>query len=131
MNTNIKVSREKYLRPLHVAVCEVRLNDIEVMADIGALAVELGVPQPLLLNVTLSVICPLQDKLTETFDYNQIRDFALELAASRIVLIETFARRLAELCLEVDVVQSAEVRIDKPKAVPGCLAGTLVRIEKG
>jgi 7,8-dihydroneopterin aldolase/epimerase/oxygenase len=111
--------------------CQVMLNDIEVMADIGALAVELGVPQPLRIHVSLTVVPPSADDLTQTFDYSNIRVFAQELAAQRIVLIETFAQRLAQMCLADDVVLDAEVRIDKPKAVPGCLAGTRVKLGKG
>lgn len=130
MNDNIVMTRASRAQSLSVTACRVLLGQIEVMADIGALAVELGVPQPLVINVALDVVAPSHDRLHETFDYTHIRDFAEELAADRIVLIETFARRLAEMCLAFDVVQGAEVRIDKPQAVPGCMAGTVVRIEK-
>lgn len=130
MSDNIVLTRASRVQNLSVTTCKVLLSQIEVMADIGALAVELGVPQPLIINVALDVAAPSHDLLHETFDYTHIRDFAEELAAERIVLIETYARRLAEMCLAFDVVRAAEVRIDKPRAVPGCLAGTLVQVEK-
>jgi dihydroneopterin aldolase len=120
----------QYTSTDHVIACQVLLNDIEVMADIGALAIELGVLQPLLIHVALTVVPPTTDDLTQTFDYSIIRRFAEELAAQRIVLIETFAQRLAQRCLAFEVVLDAEVRIDKPKAVPGCLAGTRIRMGK-
>jgi len=130
MNDNFVLTRPSRAPVLSVTACKVLLSQVEVMADIGALAVELGVPQPLIINVALDVAAPSHDILSDTFDYSHIRDFAEELATERIVLIETFARRLGEMCLAFDVVRAAEVRIDKPRAVPGCLAGTFVRVEK-
>lgn len=113
-----------------VAECEVLLNEIEVMADIGAYAAENGVLQPLRIGVSLSIIPPRHDDLTQTFDYAMLFTYASELAVQRISLIETFATRLAEMCLASDLVMEAVVRIDKPRAVPGCLAGTRVRLRK-
>lgn len=110
--------------------CRVLLEDIEVEADIGMLAAELGVPQPLRLHVALDVVPPSDDDLTQTFDYRDIHACVRTLAGQRIALIETFAMRLAAYCLAHPIVLAAEVRIDKPRAVPGCLAGTKVRIEK-
>lgn len=111
--------------------CQVLLDDIEVMADIGALASERGVPQPLRIHVAASIVPPTRDDIAETFDYCRIRAFALELAAHRIVLIETFAQRLARMCLAHELVLDVEVRIEKPRAIPGCRAGTRVRLVKG
>lgn len=113
------------------ALCQVLLGDLEVMADIGAFAAEHGVLQPLRIHVVLTVTPPRTDDLGETFDYNQIRDHALALAGQRISLIESFAQRLARRCLEATMVVEAEVRIDKPRAVPGCMAGTRVVLSKG
>jgi dihydroneopterin aldolase len=114
----------------HTVDCEVRLDNIDVMADIGALAVELGVLQPLRIKVALRITAPKIDHLSQTFDYTNIRTHAIELAGRRIVLIETFAQELARRCLEADIVNEAEIWIEKPKAVPGCMAGTYVRLTK-
>jgi len=108
--------------------CSVMLDNIEVMADIGILAVETGVKQPLVLHVRLDVIPPADDHIDETHDYREIHRAAHDLAEQRIALIETFARRLAERCLANERVLAAEVRVDKPLAVPGCLAATQVRL---
>lgn len=106
------------------------MHDIEVMADIGALAAEVGIPQPLKIDVSVTVVPPMADELSQAFDYCNIRRFALELASERIALIETFAYRLALMCLEHDAVLDAEVRILKPRAVPGCLAATRVKVDR-
>lgn len=111
--------------------CEVLLGEIGVMADIGAYAAEHGVLQPLRLHVALSVVPPRDDDLAQTFDYALIRAYADDLAGQRINLIETFALRLARRCLESDLVMAATVRIDKPRAIPDCRAGTRVRLCRG
>ena len=115
---------------LKVTTCEVLLDEIEVMADIGAYAAEMGVLQPLRLHVALTIVPPQSDDLGQTFNYAHIRDHARDLAAQRINLIETFALMLARKCLECDLVLEAIVRIDKPLAVPGCLAGTRLRLAR-
>lgn len=113
------------------ASCQVRLNEMEVMADIGVYESEQGMPQPLLIDVAVTVLPPSRDELSHTFDYTRVRAHALELAGQRIALIETFALRLARMCLADDGVLQAEVRIGKPRAVPGCLASTCVTLRKG
>ena len=110
--------------------CQVLLDQIEVLADIGAFASEFGVPQPLIIHVAADVIAPSRDELSRAFDYNRIHAFAHELARQRITLIETFAQRLARKCLGFDTVLAVEVRIEKPRAIPGCIAGTRVRLNK-
>lgn len=130
MHEQVFVPRAQDFAALVSASCQVRVSDIEVMADIGAYESEKGVPQPLLIDVTVSVVPPTKDELSQTFDYTHVRACALELARERISLIETFALRLAQKCLAHDVVLRAEVRIGKPHAVPGCLASTSVTLSK-
>ncbi len=113
-----------------VGQCSVMLDNIEVMADIGILAAETGVLQPLLLHVRLDVVPPADDHIDQTCDYRDIHSAAHDLAAQRIALIETFARRLAERCLANGRVLAAEVRAEKPLAVPGCLAAAHVRLSR-
>jgi len=113
-----------------VGQCSVMLDNIEVMADIGILAVETGVRQPLLLHVRLDVVPPTDDHIDQTCDYREIHCAAHDLAEQRIALIETFARRLAERCLANERVLVADVRADKPLAVPGCLAAAHVRLSR-
>ena len=110
--------------------CEVTLDEIEVQADIGAYACEVGKPQPLIIDVTVSVIPPTGDSLAMTFDYGTIQAFALELAGQRIALIETFAERLARRCLAHPAALAVDVCITKPRAVPGCMARVRMRLAK-
>ncbi len=110
--------------------CEVTLDGIEVEADIGAYAREFGRPQPLAIDVTITIVPPSGDDLATTFDYAQIHAFATELAAQRIALIETFAERLARRCLAHPSARAADVRITKPRAVPGCMARVRVRLSR-
>lgn len=115
----------------YVVACRVLLNDIEVMADIGALASERGLLQPLRIYVALAVAPPQVDALDQTFDYSNIYEFARRLATERTTLIETFALRLARSCLADERVFEVEVRVDKPQAIPGCLAGTCIKVRRG
>lgn len=113
-----------------VASCEVTLDGIEVEADIGVYAREVGKPQPLTIDVAVEIVPPGSDALKATFDYAEIRTLVLELARQRIALIETFAQRLAELCLAHPAALAVEVKIGKPRAVPGCMAGVRLRLAK-
>ena len=118
------------LTPPLSAQCQVLLTELEVMADIGALMRERGVPQPLRISVVAEVIPPDEDELSRTLDYCDIRSFALQLAAEPIVLVETFAVKLARMCLALDRVLAIQVRVDKPRAVPDGVAGTCVKLAK-
>jgi dihydroneopterin aldolase len=110
--------------------CEVILDGIEVQAHIGAYAREVGKPQPLVVDVTITIMPPSGDGLAATFDYAQIRGFALELAGEHIVLIETFAERLARRCLAHPAALAVDIRVTKPSAVPGCMARVRTRLAK-
>lgn len=107
-------------------LCEVHVRDLEVLADIGAMAMEVGNPQPLKIHVVLGLSLLPADGLDHTFDYNEINRIACDLAAKRITLVETFALQLASRCLAHPLVARVEVAIDKPRAIPGCNAGARV-----
>lgn len=113
-----------------VAQCRVMLDDIAVMADIGVLEAEIGNAQPLFVHVALDVAAPGSDDLAETFDYRAIHAAAQGLGRERIALIETFALRLADHCLADPRVLAAEVRVDKPRAIPGAMARTTLRLAR-
>ena len=109
---------------------QVRLDGIDVMAKIGTSADEQGNAQPLRIFVALNIFTPQSDSLEATFDYSHIHAFAHELAMQKMTLIETFALRLANLCMANPVVFAAHVRIEKPKAVPPCIAGVSVQLTR-
>ena len=115
----------------HFVLHEVLVTGLEVEADIGVHAHEMGIRQKLLIDVVLETCPPRDDVLSETLDYGLIVSYALALAEERNALIETFARRLAQLCLQHPQVDGVDVRIGKPAALPQALAGTRIRMRKG
>lgn len=109
----------KPLEEMHVCV-----RDMRIPADIGVFAHEIGRAQPLVVSVRLALLVVTEDQLTETIDYNRIVDAALALGQQRIALIETFARRLAGICLAWPGVLEAEVTVEKPGALINGVAAT-------
>jgi dihydroneopterin aldolase len=108
--------------------CSIALRDIRVLADIDVYSHEIGRPQPLIVHVVLAVMPPPRDSVEDAFDYVRIQTMAERLCRERIVLIETFARRIAETCLAHDLVLGATVTIEKPQAVPGAVASATIRM---
>ena len=107
------------------------LRDLAVEAHIGYFPHEKGVRQPLLVTVELEVDGAdfAADDLAQTVDYTALAGFVETLAAGHIDLIESFAERLAARCLELERVAAVLVRVEKPRAVPGGMAGVeIVRI---
>jgi len=96
---------------------EVLIRDLRIGADIGAYAHEVGREQPLTISARLAVLPPVLDLITETIDYNVVVDFALALGRQHIALIETFAWRLAEACLDHPHVVEVEIIVEKPGAL--------------
>jgi len=109
--------------------CTVTLRDLHILADIGVHHHEIGRPQPLILHVSLAVVPPDRDHAEAVFDYVRIKAIAEALSRERIVLIETFGRRLAEACFAHRLVLGVAVTVEKPLAVPGAMA--CVTIELG
>lgn len=109
---------------------EISVVGLEVMADIGIYDHEVGAPQPLRLNVRLQVAAVEHDQIDEAFDYAKVVTIAQRLATERTALIETFARRMATACLCSPMVLAADVEIEKPRALPGCLAGARVKLQR-
>jgi 7,8-dihydroneopterin aldolase/epimerase/oxygenase len=130
MNGPISENLRSVMTSYSKSTCQVILDQIEVMAKIGAHRPEREISQPLRVSVILDIVPPVADTLDSTFDYADIETFARELATIEIALIETFARRLAEKFLAYSMVLGVEVRIEKPKAVPGCMAGTRITLAK-
>jgi dihydroneopterin aldolase len=108
--------------------CSIALRDVQLLADIGVYHHEIGRPQPLILHVVLAVTPPERDSVEDVFDYVRIKRIAEALSRERIVLIETFARRVAEACLDHQLVLGAVVTVEKPQGVPGSMASATVRI---
>jgi dihydroneopterin aldolase len=106
----------------------VRVADLPVLADIGINPDEIGRRQPLIPTVELTLRAPNVRDLTDTVDYRQIVKAAEALATVHIPLIEMFAQRLGERCVQWPGVASATIRIDKPFAISPGLAGVQVTV---
>lgn len=120
--------RDPVAEPFVTASTVVHVRDFQVDADIGVRSHEIGVPQPLILSVSIETADPVDDNIDTAFDYSLVFVVAEALARQRIGLIETFARRLAEACLEHPLAYSATVSIAKPRALPRGLAGVTVSL---
>jgi dihydroneopterin aldolase len=115
------------------AASRVFLRSLQLDAHIGYYAHEKGTPQPLIADVELTLGAARfgDDDIHGTVDYGRIAEAAHALAGEHVDLIETFAERLAQKCLAFALVSSVKVRIEKPRAVPGAMAGVeIVRIKE-
>jgi len=112
---------------------EVFIENLEIAAHIGAHAHERGAVQALRVDVRLSVTEPAIDRLDHAVDYVELADAIRALGRSEhIVLIETFAARVADICLGMSGVLGAAVEIRKPGALPPATAGVgVVRTASG
>ena len=116
------------VQPMAAPMVEVTISGLQVAADIGVYAHEHGRPQPLTVDIVLGVAAPARDMLDETVDYQRVADDAHALAQDRTALIETYAMRLAERCIGYSGVHQVEVRVSKPGALRGGLAGARVSL---
>jgi 7,8-dihydroneopterin aldolase/epimerase/oxygenase len=101
------------------------LRALTLDAHIGYYAHEKGVTQPLVIDVELTLSGERfgGDDIHGTVDYDKIAKLARDLAAEHVDLLETFAQHLAERCLDLALVRAVRVHIEKPRAVPGAMAG--------
>lgn len=112
-----------------LAVSKVFVTGVQVQAEIGVYRHEIGRVQPLIVDVELDVPTNASDRLAETVNYETILKAAQDLAGQgHIGMVETFAHRLAEKCLEDARVTRARVRIEKPLALAPHAVGAGVEI---
>ena len=117
-----------------LAISKVFVTGVQVQAQIGVYRHEIGRVQPLVVDVELDVPTSASDRLVETVNYEAILKAAQDLAGQgHIALVETFAHRLAEKCLEDPRVSRARVRIEKPLALApdAVAAGVEIVLERG
>lgn len=109
---------------LPVRSVRIALLDLELEADIGFHAFEIGAPQRLLVSVEVWVEAgrlPTADRPEEAWDYDFIRTRVLALAASRrFNLQETLARAIWEVVTSRPDVTAAAVTVRKPDIYPDC-----------
>lgn len=94
------------------------VRGIRLEAAIGVHAHEHGRTQPLVVDVELDAELELDGRLGSTVNYEMIVAAARAvLANGHVLLVETFADRLARLCLDDARVRRVRVRAEKPEAL--------------
>jgi dihydroneopterin aldolase len=97
---------------------KVFVRGLTVDAEIGVHAHERGRRQPLIVDVELDVGPGGWRTIGETVNYERIVRHARSLADSgHILLVETFAWRLARACLAEPCALRVRVRVEKPHAL--------------
>ncbi|MGQ0741393.1 MAG: dihydroneopterin aldolase [Alphaproteobacteria bacterium] len=105
-----------------LAIRHVFIRNLEMIARIGVHGHERGKPQPVRINLDLSVedSVALEDRLENVVDYEAITErIRAIIADSHINLAETLAERIAAAAFEDRRVRAARVRVEKLHAVPG------------
>ena len=101
-----------------LAGVKVFVRGLKLDAEIGVHAHEYGRTQSLVADVELDVAVTGWDRLADIFNYEAIAAKAKAVAAEgHFQLVEAFAGRIAELCLEDPRVTQVRVRIEKPAAL--------------
>lgn len=98
------------------------LKDYVNEVEIGAYPEERGVRQRLRFNIVLEVTrnaAPVDDRVGRVINYDDLIE-AIEKAASgpRVTLLETFAERLAQLCLIDPRAHRVHLRLEKLDRLP-------------
>lgn len=115
----------------------ITVRDLEVAWRIGVYDREIGVVQPIRIDLDLDVR-PLEDWEADDYGavpcYDQMSQRIRAMAGDgHVKLVETLAHRIADMCLEDGRVLGAKVRVEKPEALPGetCVGVEISRKRRG
>lgn len=118
----------------HHRIRHVFVRDLEMKALIGVYGHEKGKPQPIRVNVDLTVDETTQDvsdSLKNVVDYEKVvQAIRAIVARGHVNLVETLAEQIAESCLNDPRVLVARIRVEKLKAIEGAKS-VGVEIERG
>jgi dihydroneopterin aldolase len=120
--------------PQRLASAKVFVRGLTVDAEIGVHAHERGRRQPLNVDVELDVVAGGWRSIADTVNYERIVAHARDLAdGGHILLVETFAWRLARACLAEPSALRVRVRVEKPHALApqAQAAGVEIVLERG
>ena len=94
------------------------VRGLSVDAHIGLHAHEKGRHQPLIVDADLTIETDGWARLSDTVNYERVGVHARAIAqAGHIGLVETFAHRLAVVCLAEPRVTRVRIRVEKPLAL--------------
>lgn len=113
----------------------IALKGLRARGRHGVLAAERELGQEFVVDVTLfldTAPAAAGDDLARTVDYGELAQALVKVVEGEpVALIETLAQRLAEVCLERDLVESVEVSVHKPAApIPLPFDDVVVTIER-
>ena len=119
----------------HMSERKVFVRDLVLEAHIGAYEHEQGATQPIILNIEVDVIEPVEpasDNLEDVFCYNKMTQAIKRiLAHGHIRLLETIAEHIAEMILLHPLTTAALIKIEKPRAIENaCAAGVILKRTK-
>lgn len=114
----------------------IMLKGLRARGNHGALAAERELGQEFVIDATLFVdTAPAAagDDLTKTVHYGELAEALVKIVEGEPVdLIETLAQRLADVCLDSDLVEAVEVSVHKPAApIPLPFDDVIVTIRRG
>ncbi len=118
------------------SLSKIFIKDLQLACKIGVSETERQEKQPVSINITLWVDTKRAvetDDIKHTVNYKDIYLKIVELVGQNSFhLLELLAEEVAKICLKNILVQKAEVRIEKPKALKlAARAGVeIVRIKK-
>lgn len=105
-------------RPGKMSGVKVFVKGLKLEAEIGVYAHEHGIRQPLIADVEMDIIAAGWERLAETVNYEVIAEKARRTAAEgHFQLVEAFAERLGQMCLEDERVTRVRIRVEKPLAL--------------
>lgn len=104
-----------------------RLDNLELMINLGIHPRELAAPQRVRLSVEMTVAYPQAvsaDRIEEVLNYDFVRDGIHALVRERrFALQETLCEEVARMCLADARVEQVRVRSDKPDIYPDASVG--------
>ncbi len=108
--------------PLRIARRQIFLHDLELEADIGFHAFEIGVPQRLRVSVEVTIddaSAPSGDEADPEWSYERLRDGIRDLVVGRrFNLQETVAEAIWALVVAMPGVEALSVTVSKPDIYP-------------
>lgn len=110
------------------------VRGIEVAAHIGIHAHEQGRTQPLIIDVEVTIASDGFEHIADTLNYETItRDAHAVAKEGHVLLVETYAERLARAVLAEPRARRVRVRVEKPEALAphAKAAGVELVLEKG
>lgn len=104
--------------PFRTVAVKVFVRGLKLEAEIGVYEHEYGRRQPLVADVEMDIAPGDWSRLGDTINYETVAANAAAVAAEgHFQLVEAFAEKLGQLCLEDHRVSRVRVRVEKPMAL--------------